>query len=80
MRATHSAWFVRGLISSGVSQPPKLTLTPTDLVKKVKNTLLTPSGFTTNRLLATHSVQIDWGVGGLNPPPQPSNPTISVKI
>ena len=40
----------------GASQPfPQFILAPTDLVKKVKITLLTPapSGFTTNRILVS---------------------------
>ena len=49
-----SAGFVGGGGStpSGASQPPpKFSLTPTILVKNSQNTLLTPSGFTTNRVL-----------------------------
>ena len=37
---------------SGASRPPKFSLTPHWFSQKyIKNTLLTPSGFTANRLL-----------------------------
>ena len=43
---------VEGLTPSGASQPPSFHWPPTGLFKiYIKNTLLTPSGFTTNRVL-----------------------------
>ena len=45
---------------------------------KLESSHATDIGFDVHQ--ATSSVRIDGEVGGLNPPPQPSKPTILVKI